>query len=279
MPDPLQTRHQPNYFDLYSALDERGIRRWVRPRGGRHEEAVTALLAQLGDERIHPLVRRLVLEALAPARPHAAAIDRLYSHGQVLADRPYPTKSPDLVSFTSSGSPLQAVEVKFGAAGNVSSLRDYLAYPNSRFTDTIARSFNPSGNCELHPVMPDWTCDYGCQWHTSKRSGRARAGTSQIDYYRRSKRWVGKTTRGSSIAVADPARVQWIVLDLDDRDGRSPRDIFHQAHSAPEWIVTGYGTFDPAMVNAYDLALRLCGADSREAKLLARLLSHLAPAG
>jgi hypothetical protein len=69
------------------------------------------------------------------------------------------------------------------------------------------------------------------------------------------------------------------VLDLDDRDGRAPRDIFHQAHSAPEWIVTGYGTFDPAMVGAYDFALRLCGPDSREAVLLASLLSHLAPAG
>lgn len=279
MPDPLQARHQPNYFDLYSALTERGIRRWVRPRGGRHEEAVTALLAQLGDERTHPSVRRLVLKALAPAQPDAAAIDRLHSHGQVLADRPHPTKSPDLVSFTSSGSLLQAVEVKFGAAGNVSSLRGYLAYPNSRFTDAVARSFNPSGNCELHPVRADWTCDHGCQWHTSKRSGRARAGTSQIDYYRCSSRWVGKTVRGASIAVADPARVQWVVLDLDDRDGRAPRDVFHQAHSAPEWIVTGYGTFDPAMVDAYDFALRLCGPDSREAVLLARLLSHLAPAG
>ena len=201
MPDPLQARHQPNYFDLYSALTERGIRRWVRPRGGRHEEAVTALLAQLGDERTHPSVRHLVLKALAPAQPDTAAIDRLHSQGQVLADRPHPTKSPDLVSFTSSGSLLQAVEVKFGAAGNVSSLRGYLAYPNSRFTDAVARSFNPSGNCDPHPVRADWTCDHGCQWHTSKRSGRARAGTSQIDYYRCSSRWVGKTVRGSSIAV------------------------------------------------------------------------------
>lgn len=114
MPDPSQSRHQPKDFDLYSALDERGIQRWVRPRGARHEEAVTALLAQLGDERTHPSVRHLVLDALAPARHHAAAIDRLYRQGQVLADRPYPTKSPDLVSFASGGSLLQAVEVKFG---------------------------------------------------------------------------------------------------------------------------------------------------------------------
>jgi hypothetical protein len=277
MPDPTRPPLPQSGFDLYIALHERGIRPWVRPRRGRHEDAVTALLAQLGEVRIHSSLRRLVLEALAP-EPEGAGINRLRSGGLVLADRPDPVKSPDLVTFEEGGTVLQVVEVKFGAAGNVSSLGEYLAFPSARFADPTARSFNPTGNCNLHRVTRDWACAYGCDWHTAKRYGRARAGTSQIDYYRCSNRWIGVTKRGHSIAVADPTQVQWIVLDLDDRHGRPPAEIFHQAYSAPEWVVTGYGTFDPAIVNAYDAALRLCGAGSREAELLSELLSHLAPA-
>lgn len=226
---------------LAEELAARDVSPWPWVLRDRREDQTTCAIGRLFDPVLFPRLARAATAAFLTAS------GRISRHRPGIALRavvPYRRPCPDLLLTGNDGQVLFVVEMKRGAAAQVTGLTRF-PYDDfdARFTDQRSRTLpRDLGLPEWHVVQDDSAC---CWAHTGIRQGKRQGGLFQLDVYRHWASWL--PSKGS---LPDPTQVRWMLLDEYDR---TPQQAFPDAFSADLWEPGSLGNFARRLVPVYDM--------------------------
>jgi hypothetical protein len=225
---------------LAGELAARGVSPWPWKPHDRREDLTTAAMEKLFDPVRWPDLAQAAATAFLAASGRASCSPPPTALQAIM---PHRSPGPDLLLTGNDDQVLFVVEVKRGAAAQVTGLA---RFPHddigARFTDERSRAMpRDLGQPEWHVVQDDSVC---CWAHTGILQGKRQGGLFQIDVYRHWASWLPTT-----VSLPDPAQVRWILLDEYDR---TPRQAFPDAFSADLWEPGSLMTFARLLVPAYD---------------------------